>query len=145
MEALGHFADHCASCHANDGSGNTGVGRNLYLLRPAESGGKVTPLTSFEDGFVSDCEVSWDGKKIIFARRLNGEERNYQQVRYRKARLREPGELLLGGPDDPWWHIWEMNADGTGQRALTDHVLAAANQQMPSPLRPDHVDRTEVA
>ncbi|MHC4116914.1 MAG: HEAT repeat domain-containing protein [Planctomycetota bacterium] len=95
------------------------VGRNLYKLRPAAFGGKVSPLTAFEDGFVADCEISWDGKKIIFARRLNGEERNYKQVRYRKAQLRDPGELLLGGPDDPWWHIWEMNADGTGLRQLT--------------------------
>jgi len=28
-EAGEHFADHCASCHANDGSGNTALGRNL--------------------------------------------------------------------------------------------------------------------
>lgn len=27
---LEHFADHCASCHANDGSGNTVMGRNFY-------------------------------------------------------------------------------------------------------------------
>lgn len=30
----GHFADHCASCHANDGSGNTEVGRGLYPKVP---------------------------------------------------------------------------------------------------------------
>jgi len=29
-----HFADHCASCHANDGSGDTPVGRNLYPRAP---------------------------------------------------------------------------------------------------------------
>jgi mono/diheme cytochrome c family protein len=29
-----HFADHCASCHANDGSGNTGMGRNLFPRSP---------------------------------------------------------------------------------------------------------------
>ncbi len=27
---LAHFADHCATCHANDGSGQTAIGRNLY-------------------------------------------------------------------------------------------------------------------
>src|ERR1700730_9146777 len=25
-----HFADHCAVCHANDGSGQTTIGQNLY-------------------------------------------------------------------------------------------------------------------
>ena len=29
-----HFADHCASCHANDGSGNTEIGRGLYPKAP---------------------------------------------------------------------------------------------------------------
>ena len=33
-EGLEHFADHCASCHANDGSGNTSLGRSLYPPAP---------------------------------------------------------------------------------------------------------------
>jgi len=33
-EARAHFADHCATCHANDGSGNTTIGRNLYPRAP---------------------------------------------------------------------------------------------------------------
>jgi mono/diheme cytochrome c family protein len=31
---LAHFADHCASCHANDGSGRTALGRSLYPRAP---------------------------------------------------------------------------------------------------------------
>ena len=33
-DARAHFADHCATCHANDGSGNTVIGRNLYPKAP---------------------------------------------------------------------------------------------------------------
>jgi mono/diheme cytochrome c family protein len=33
-EGLAHFADHCATCHANDGSGQTDIGRNLYPKPP---------------------------------------------------------------------------------------------------------------
>jgi mono/diheme cytochrome c family protein len=33
-EGRAHFADHCASCHANDGSGNTEMGRGLYPKAP---------------------------------------------------------------------------------------------------------------
>lgn len=33
-DARAHFADHCAICHANDGSGNTAIGRNLYPKAP---------------------------------------------------------------------------------------------------------------
>ena len=32
--ARAHFADHCASCHANDGSGQTEIGQNLYPKAP---------------------------------------------------------------------------------------------------------------
>jgi mono/diheme cytochrome c family protein len=33
-EARAHFADHCAVCHANNGSGDTPLGRNLYPHPP---------------------------------------------------------------------------------------------------------------
>jgi len=33
-DARAHWADHCASCHANDGSGDTVVGKNLYPPAP---------------------------------------------------------------------------------------------------------------
>lgn len=33
-EGLEHFADHCAVCHANDGSGNTEFGRGMYPKPP---------------------------------------------------------------------------------------------------------------
>jgi mono/diheme cytochrome c family protein len=33
-EAMAHYADHCASCHANDGSGDTMYGKGLYPKPP---------------------------------------------------------------------------------------------------------------
>jgi mono/diheme cytochrome c family protein len=33
-EARDHFADHCATCHGNDGSGKTEIGQNLYPKPP---------------------------------------------------------------------------------------------------------------
>jgi mono/diheme cytochrome c family protein len=33
-EARAHWADHCALCHANDGSGNTTIGMNTYPPAP---------------------------------------------------------------------------------------------------------------
>lgn len=33
-EARAHWADHCAICHANNGSGNADIGRNLYPKAP---------------------------------------------------------------------------------------------------------------
>jgi mono/diheme cytochrome c family protein len=34
IAARAHFADHCAQCHANDGSGKTEMGNNLYPKPP---------------------------------------------------------------------------------------------------------------
>ncbi len=36
-----HWADHCATCHANDGSGNTPIGKNLFP-KPPDMRSKVT-------------------------------------------------------------------------------------------------------
>ncbi|HYR41982.1 MAG TPA: c-type cytochrome [Terriglobia bacterium] len=33
-EAMAHFADHCAFCHGNDGSGNTAIGKGFYPKPP---------------------------------------------------------------------------------------------------------------
>lgn len=33
-ESLAHFADHCAICHANDGSGQTPIGKSVYPKAP---------------------------------------------------------------------------------------------------------------
>ncbi len=33
-KSLVHFADHCAICHANNGSGQTPIGKNMYLKAP---------------------------------------------------------------------------------------------------------------
>jgi mono/diheme cytochrome c family protein len=46
--ALGHWADHCATCHANDGSGETEIGRGLYPKAPDMRAAKTQSLTDGE-------------------------------------------------------------------------------------------------
>lgn len=69
------------------------MGWNIFRLKPASPDGRVEPVTRFTSGWVADLEVSYDGAKILFCRR--------------------------GGLDDPWWHLFEINADGTGLRQIT--------------------------
>jgi mono/diheme cytochrome c family protein len=47
-EALLHFADHCATCHANDGSGETGMGRSLYPPAPDMRAARTQSLSDGE-------------------------------------------------------------------------------------------------
>lgn len=46
-----HFADHCASCHGNDGRGDTEMGRGLYPPAPDMA------LAATQD--LSDGELAW--------------------------------------------------------------------------------------
>jgi mono/diheme cytochrome c family protein len=47
-ESRAHFADHCAGCHANDGSGRTEVGQNLYPKAPDMRLSETQSLTDGE-------------------------------------------------------------------------------------------------
>lgn len=47
-EARAHWADHCATCHANDGSGNTEIGRGLYPKTPDMRQPRTQELTDGE-------------------------------------------------------------------------------------------------
>lgn len=48
QEAREHFADHCAVCHANNGSGETAIGGSLYPRAPDMRGGETQALTDGE-------------------------------------------------------------------------------------------------
>lgn len=50
-ESLAHFADHCATCHANDGSGQTPIGKNIYPKAP--------DLRLADTQSMSDGEIFW--------------------------------------------------------------------------------------
>jgi mono/diheme cytochrome c family protein len=50
-EARLHFADHCATCHGNDGSGDTMIGRGLYPKPP--------DLRASQTQKLSDGEIFW--------------------------------------------------------------------------------------
>lgn len=47
LEARAHFADHCATCHGNDGRGKTGIGQNLY---PSAPDMQMSATQSLSDG-----------------------------------------------------------------------------------------------
>ena len=46
-EGRAHFADHCAVCHSNDGSGKTPIGKNVYPKAPDL---RLTDTQSMSDG-----------------------------------------------------------------------------------------------
>jgi mono/diheme cytochrome c family protein len=61
QESSRHFADHCASCHANDGSGNSEMGRNLYPRSPDMRLPATQQLTDGELYYIIHNGVRWTG------------------------------------------------------------------------------------
>jgi mono/diheme cytochrome c family protein len=61
QEASRHFADHCASCHGNDGGGNTEMGRNLYPPAPDLRLGATQKLSDGELYYIIHNGVRWTG------------------------------------------------------------------------------------
>ena len=51
-EARAHFADHCALCHGNDGTGQTKIGQNLYPKAPDMSSSGTQSLSDGEMFYV---------------------------------------------------------------------------------------------
>jgi len=84
-EARSHWADHCAYCHANEGSGDAEVGRNLYPPAPdmrqpktqaktdgelyytIENGIRLSGMLAWGSGGLND-EDTW--KLVYFIRHL---------------------------------------------------------------------------
>ena len=83
-EGLEHFADHCAFCHSNDGSGNSETGRNLYPKPPDLRQQQTQRLTDGEIyGIIangvrltgmpaSDHEPEDNWRLVLFVRHLPG-------------------------------------------------------------------------
>ena len=76
-EARAHFADHCATCHGNDGRGRTAMGPNFYpkvpdmtlertqsqsdgeLFATIENGIRLTGMPAWGDGSAASAYGSW--------------------------------------------------------------------------------------
>jgi mono/diheme cytochrome c family protein len=60
-EARAHFADHCATCHANDGSGQTKMGKNFYPKAPDLRRSDTQDMSDGEMFFVIQNGIRFTG------------------------------------------------------------------------------------
>lgn len=123
-ESRAHFADHCATCHANDGSGQTEIGQRMYPKAPdmrleetqeltdgelywiIENGIRLTGMPAWGTGGSNDLDT-W--KLVHFIRRLK--DLTPEQLQEMKAlNPRSPEEIreelddqrfLSGEPVEP--------------------------------------------
>lgn len=125
-EARLHFADHCATCHGNDGSGDVPMGRGFYPKPPDLRGARTQKLSDGEIFWIIENGVRFTGmpafggsgehgtsedswKLVRFIRhlpQLTMEER-MEMERYNpkgpddRAEERQEEEFLNGGAPQP--------------------------------------------
>ena len=124
-EGMEHYADHCAACHANDGSGETEIGLGLYpkpsdmrkeatqsltdgeLFYIIENGVRLTGMPAWSTGTEEGTMATWH--LVHFIRELP--RLTPDQIEEMKAlNPRSPAEVrqnleeqkfLQGGPETP--------------------------------------------
>ena len=76
-----HFADHCAICHANDGSGDTMIGRNLYPKPPDLRAAGTQKLADGEIFWIIENGVRFTGMPA-FGGAHGSEDDSWKLVRF---------------------------------------------------------------
>ncbi len=82
LAAREHFADHCASCHGNDGSGNTEMGRNLYPKAPDMRLPRTQRLSDGELFYLIENGVMLTGMPGWTTGTPEGEQSSWQLVHF---------------------------------------------------------------
>jgi mono/diheme cytochrome c family protein len=77
-----HWADHCATCHANDGSGETVVGKNLYPPAPDMRLTATQQLTDGELFYVSQNGIRLTGMPAWGTASAHDEEDSWKLVHF---------------------------------------------------------------
>jgi len=81
-DGLEHFADHCAICHANDGSGDTAIGRSLYPRAPDMRLPATQQLTDGELFYIIEHGVKLTGMPAWGTGTAEGERASWRLVRF---------------------------------------------------------------
>ena len=121
-----HFADHCAICHANDGSGDTMMGRNLYPKPPDMSQELTQKLTDGELFWIIENGVRFTGMPA-FGGAHGSEQDSWKLVRF----IRHLPQLT----DEERVEMERYNPKGPGDREEeqeeNDFLGGAPMQQKP--------------
>ena len=81
-DGLAHFADHCATCHANDGSGDTDYGRGLYPKPPDMRLAGTQSLTDGELFYLIERGVPFTGMPAFGSGTAEGETASWRLVHF---------------------------------------------------------------
>ena len=81
-QALMHWADHCAVCHANNGSGDTEMGRGMYPRAPDMRKSDTQDLSDGELFFIIENGIRLTGMPAWGAGNKKSEEDSWKLVHF---------------------------------------------------------------
>jgi hypothetical protein len=127
-----HFADHCATCHANDGSGKTAIGQSLWPKAPDMREAPTQNLTDGELFWIIENGIRFTGMPAWNAGTAEGEMASWHLVhfirRLPKLTLEELEEMETLNPKPP--------AEIRQQIAEEEFLKGVADQPSPKPAAP---------
>jgi mono/diheme cytochrome c family protein len=130
-DARAHWADHCAACHANNGSGDVEIGKHLYPPAPdmraadtqsmsdgelfyiIQNGIRLTGMPAWGNGSQHDSQDTW--KLVRFIRhlpKLTAEE----AAEMEKLNPKSPDELKEEQEEEEF-----LNGDQTHEHTQHEH------------------------
>ncbi|HEX2344357.1 MAG TPA: c-type cytochrome [Vicinamibacterales bacterium] len=128
-----HFADHCASCHANDGSGETEIGRGLYPRAPDMRASATQELSDGELFWIIENGIRFTGMPAWSTGTKEGQEASWHLVhfirRLPKLTKAEIEEMEALNPRSP--------AELEDEKAI-EEFLRGGDKSRSSPAQPKH-------
>ena len=79
---LEHWADHCAACHANDGSGDTQIGRSLHPPAPDMRAARTQSLSDGELFYAIEEGIPFTGMPAWKTGTEPGAQSSWELVRF---------------------------------------------------------------
>jgi mono/diheme cytochrome c family protein len=127
-----HFADHCATCHANDGSGDTPIGRGMWPKPPDMRLDRTQNLSDGELFWIIENGIRFTGMPAWSTGTKEGETASWHLVHFirRLPRLtsEELAEMESLNPKPP--------AEIRQQLAEEEFLKSGGNRPPPKPVAP---------
>jgi mono/diheme cytochrome c family protein len=79
---LEHFADHCASCHGNDGSGEVEMGRSLFPPAPDMRAERTQSMSDGELFYIIERGIPFTGMPAWSTGTESGEQSSWELVSF---------------------------------------------------------------
>jgi mono/diheme cytochrome c family protein len=131
---LEHFADHCAVCHGNNGSGDTTIGRRIFPRSPDMRAARTQNLTDGELFYAIERGIPWTAMPAWESGTPEGAEDSWKLVRFiRHLPALTPDELTAMEKLNP-----KSAAEQARDREIEEFLKGS---DAPTPKKPGHVHK----